>query len=114
MVDGAIDCRATWALDTDPVGKIKGSSCYLREQTIGITAQLVLRDWAKLEIPSSMSSLVGDTSKLLQGVADIDLKTECGADVVPADTAQCNTALGSRNFLYTALKPQLAAWSPYL
>ncbi|MBS0231740.1 MAG: hypothetical protein JSS52_11365 [Proteobacteria bacterium] len=115
VVDGSNDCRFTWVLDKEtPAGKVNGMACYHREQTIGTTAQLVLRDWSKLKIPASMSSIVGSTSKTLQAIAAIDLKAVCGEGSLPAETPECTSAIGSRNFLYTTLKGQLAAWSPYL
>lgn len=114
VIDGAVECRMTWAIDKDPTAEIRGMSCYLQEQTIGISAQLVMRDWGELVIPSSMKSLVDDTSKVLELIADPDLKSVCGEDAVPAKTDECNAALGSRNFAYSLLESKLDAWKPYL
>lgn len=114
VVTGAGECRFTWTIDTSPTAKIKGMSCYLKEQTIGITSQLVMRDWKKLTIPSSMKTIVDNTSVILTGIAAIDLKTVCGTGTVPTEAPECNSALGSRYSLYSQLGRQLDAWSPYL
>lgn len=75
--------------------EIQRDICYLNEQTMGVTARLAIRDWGALEIPSSMEDLVTETSGMLQPVADIDLKANCGGEARPADTDQCTEALGS-------------------
>ena len=114
VIDKAGECRAIWSFGSTPADDLQGMSCYLREQTIGNTAQLVIRDWGELEVPSSMTDIVADTEAILQQVAEVDLTTICGADEAPAEEKTCNEALGSRNFLYSLLETQLDAWSPYL
>jgi len=94
--------------------KIKGMSCYLQEQTIGITAQLVVRDLDKLDIAPSMQSLVSKTEQVLELIAGVDLKAVCGEESLPVDTEACTSALGSRNMHYGILESQLDAWRPYL
>lgn len=115
VIDAAGDCRFTWTIGGDtPTSQLEGMSCYTREQTIGITAQLVPRDWAALEIPSSMQGLVDDTTEVLSLISDVDLAAVCGADSVPANTPECTAAIGSRNVSYGLLESQLDAWKPYL
>lgn len=108
-------CRFTWTLGGATIAEeISADACYIAETTMGITAQLVVRDWNELRIPPSMSSLVEDTSKILTAIGDIDLATICGTEARPADTPECTEALGSRNFFYGLLDSQLDKWSPYL
>lgn len=114
VVENATSCRVTWLLDDSPTGQLKGSSCFLKEKTLGITAQLVLRDWSNLAIPSSMQALVDETSQVLQQIADVDIAKECGDEFSPTDTEECSSALGARNTLYLALERSLNKWSPYL
>lgn len=114
VIDGAFDCRTTWTLDSSVTGQLEGMSCYLREQTMGMTAQIVLRDWSALEIPQEMQGLVDRTSESLQVIADNDIKAVCGEDSLPAATNECSEALGNRSMAYTLLEGKLDAWKPYL
>lgn len=114
VIDAAFDCRFTWTMDDTPTGQLEGMACYTREQTIGITAQLVPRDWAAMEIPASMQGLVDDTTEVLSLISGVDLAAICGADSVPASTPECNEAVGGRNVAYGLLESQLDAWAPYL
>lgn len=114
VIDGAIDCRFTWTLDDTATGQLEGMACYTREQTMGITSQLVVRDWGEMEIPASMTDLVADTVAMLGLISEVDLAAVCGAEAVPAATQECTDALGSRNFAYSALGGQLDKWKPYL
>lgn len=114
VIDSALDCRFTWTLSNSPTSELDGMACYTREQTIGLTTQIVMRDWGELDIPASMQSLVDETSSVLQLIADVDLPAICGDGNVPAETDECNKALGSRSFNYTMLESKLDAWGPYL
>lgn len=112
VIDNAITCRTDWALSP---GKMSNLSCYLQEQTIINTAQLALRDFADLKVPASMSSLVDSTTVVLEQIGAVDLQGACGEGMVePADSPECNEALGTLNFLYMTLGDKLDAWGPYL
>lgn len=113
-IDQSGDCRFIWVLGTSLADEMKGMTCYLREQTIGLTAQIVIRDWSTMAIPDSMAKLVDDTREVLDQIGKIDLKANCGSDAVPSDEDVCNAALGARNGLYGQLEGKLDAWGPYL
>ncbi|WP_167131914.1 hypothetical protein [Paramicrobacterium chengjingii] len=114
-IDGASDCRFLWTTGGETAAEdIKAMSCYLKEQTIVTTAQLVTGDLADLEIPESMSSLVTNTTNVLESIGDVDLTSVCGDGDVPAETDECNSALGTLNALYMQLDSTLNSWSPYL
>lgn len=114
VIDSSYDCRFTWTLDDSATGQLEGMTCYTTEKTIGITSQLVVRDWGAMEIPSSMQELVDDTSAVLGLISDTDLEAVCGTEPIPSTTQECNEALGSRNFAYSVLEGELDKWKPYL
>lgn len=110
-IDGAGGCRFDWVMNP---GQISNMSCYLQEQTMTITAQLVVRDWGEMVIPESMSGIVDDTTAVLEKIGAVDLKAACGEEAEPNDTDECSTALGTLNVLYGQLEGELNSWSPYL
>ncbi|QTX05236.1 hypothetical protein [Agromyces archimandritae] len=111
-MDGAGECRMLWVFEP---GSLPGMTCWLQEQTLSTTAEIVIRDVGELEVPSSMVSLVSSTTSVLQDIVDVDAKTICDAEASePADSDECNQALGSLNFHYTRLESELDAWRPYL
>ena len=114
VIADAGDCRFVWTLGTTTLDEMQGFSCYLQEQTIGITAQLVVRDFEALDIPPSMTSIVSSSTALLAQISAIDLKSLCGEGELPVESTECNEAFGGRNFLYNQLAKELDAWSPYL
>lgn len=114
VIDGAFDCRFTWTMDDSPTGQLEGMTCFTTEKTIGITAQLVTRDWAAMDVPASMQGLVDDTTEVLGRISDVDLDSVCGTDSIPSSTQECNEALGNRNATYLQLESQLDKWGPYL
>jgi hypothetical protein len=111
-IDGAGKCRFEWTLSP---GSMAGATCWLNEQTLVTTAEIVNRDVEKLNIPPSMASLVDSTTTVLQGIVDEDAKTVCGDGVAdPLDTPECTKVIGSLNFYYSMLKGELDSWGPYL
>ncbi|TQO23770.1 hypothetical protein [Paramicrobacterium agarici] len=114
-IDGAGDCRFLWVMGGDsPADDMNAMSCYLKEQTIVTTAQLVVSDLEALDIPESMSSLVTNTTNVLTSIGEVDLVGVCGEDDVPADTDECTDTIGTLNGLYMQLDSTLNSWSPYL
>ena len=62
-----------------------------------------------------MGSLVDETTRALQMVADVDLEAACGeAFKVPKDSEECTAAMGTRSVGYTLLSSTLDKWAPYL
>jgi hypothetical protein len=117
VVDEAGECRFTWVLgdDDDPADRITGMTCYMRETTIGYTAQTAMESLADLNVPDSMSSLVDETNMALQNVVDVDLEPVCGeATEGPNDSKPCDRALGQRMGAYSSLENVLDKWGPYL
>jgi hypothetical protein len=110
-MDEAGGCRFDWTMSP---GSITGFACYLNEQTMSTTSELVLLDLDALDIPPSMTALVADTTAVLQLIVDKDLKGNCGEAEEPADTQECTDTLGGLNFLYNTLEGRLDAWKPYL
>jgi hypothetical protein len=114
-IEEAGDCRFTWTLGGSTIAEeIGADACFIAEKTMGITSQLVIRDWDALVIPQSMVAIVDDTSKVIAAISEVDLKLLCGDEARPADTQACTDALGSRNFLYNQLESELDKWAPYL
>lgn len=115
VIEDSANCRFLWVLGGSTFAEeVEAMTCFIQEKTMGVTAQIVIRDLGKLEIPPSMAELVGDTNVQLQAIADIDLELLCGSEDVPSDAAECTEALGSRNFVYGVLDGTLDKWSPYL
>lgn len=118
VIDGAGECRLNWvnaaADESDLLSSLEGYSCFMREKTLGVTAQLAVRDLEELEIPPSMETLVSETKATLLTLSSFDLEAICGTEDAPADTPECQDALGTRNYGYGVLEDQLAAWGPYL
>lgn len=112
----AAECRLVWTLDSpdDPLSNAKGTSCYLREQTATIRAELAIRDLNRLVIPSSMEELVSDTIATLQPLSNANIVEVCGDEAWPANTDECNKALGSLFAYYNTLDSALDRWRPYL
>lgn len=111
VIDTASDCRIAYVTGSDVATEY---TCETREQTIGITAGLVLRDLRDLNVPNSMESLVADTDDVLTSISGTDLTSLCGDDGWQDAGPDCTAALGDRYAAYTRLDSQLAAWSPYL
>jgi hypothetical protein len=116
VIDEEFDCRFSWTMQQDdPADKANRMSCYMREVTVGITAQNAIEALARLKVPGSMTSLVNETTTALDSVAYLQLEAVCGDALDgPQDTKACNGALGQRMSAYTTLKTVLDKWSPYL
>ncbi|WP_141881309.1 hypothetical protein [Homoserinimonas aerilata] len=115
VIEESTECRFLWVLGGSTIAEeIHGDVCFMQEKTIGITAQLVLRDWEALNVPESLQSLVTDTSTVLREIGRGDLKTICGEASRPVETDECNSELAGRNMLYSQLESSLNKWSPYL
>ncbi|MCS6570343.1 hypothetical protein NYQ35_16170 [Curtobacterium flaccumfaciens pv. flaccumfaciens] len=110
VIDTASECRLAYVMGGDAATEY---TCKTREETIGITAGLALRDLRALNVPSSMESLVADTDDVLTSISGTDLTSLCGDDGWK-DAPDCSSALADRYAAYTRLDSQLAAWSPYL
>ncbi len=110
------DCRLVWVLDSqdDPVSKLNGSTCYLRERTASTTAQLALSDLEALNVPASMEALVSKTRSALEPIANAELEEACGSEEWPIETEECSNALGANFSSFNALTKTLDAWKPYL
>lgn len=111
VIDTASQCRIVYVTGGDAASEY---TCETREQTIGITAGLVLRDLRELNVPSSMESLVADTDDVLTSISQTDLTSLCGESGWKDAGPDCTAALGDRYAAYTQLDSQLSAWSPYL
>jgi hypothetical protein len=116
VIADAGECRFTWTLGdaADVTTQLEGLSCYTTEKTIGITSQLVVRDWTAMDIPADLQGLVDETSAVLELISDVDLTAVCGDEEVPDGSDTCNAGLGSRYAAYRTLDSQLNKWSPYL
>lgn len=62
VIDKAGECRFTWTMsEGDPVDQANGMACYMRESTIGYTAQTARDELTALAVPASMTALVDET-----------------------------------------------------
>lgn len=111
VIDAAGECRFGYVMGDE---ELEYASCYIREQTIVITSQLVGRDWSEMDIPASMTGLVLDTTGVLHEIGSVDLTGACGEDLFPNDSESCTSALGTLYTHYLELESQLDAWAPYL
>jgi hypothetical protein len=115
VIDGAFDCRFLWVMGAEGAAEEADAyACYLREQTIVMSATTAARDLRALTPPDSMESLVADTLEALDAISVVDLEGSCGSGDVPKDGKRCDNALGTLNLDYTALESVLDKWKPYL
>ncbi|MCW4458207.1 hypothetical protein [Microbacterium sp. MPKO10] len=114
-IDSAADCRYIWSFGGDDVtGDLEAMTCYLNEQTLVMNAQTVVRDWEDMDVPSSMDTIVRETSQVLTEIGAVDLASVCGDQEAPIESDECDAELGSLNMLYSTLESKLDAWGPYL
>lgn len=117
VVENATMCRLHWVMGETALDEAEGVVCYMREQTIVITAELVLRDLATVVVPDSMSELVDETTQALSAVAAVPLTAACGEEfeVPDLDDEDCSEAAGDLLFAYDFLLDSvLEKWRPYL
>lgn len=105
------DCRFEQVMAPD---SIQAASCYLREMTAVINAELALRSLSELTPPPEVEDLVSETEQVLGKIAAVPLREECGELTPITKSDPCNAALASLFALWSQLDKELAAWSPYL
>ncbi|WP_159792594.1 hypothetical protein [Puerhibacterium puerhi] len=114
-IDGSGECRILWVLESDdPVDQANAYSCYLREQTIVMSASNAGRDLRALTPPAEMSSLYNSTLGQLDAISAVDLTGACGQDSSPAKSDGCNASLGELYAHYNLLEDVLDQWKPYM
>lgn len=116
VIEESGQCRLYW-VEEDPSDEasLKGYSCFMREKTLGMTAQLAADDLDAKEVPPSMKDLVSETTMTLLVLASVNLEEVCGAgDASDLASEECSSALGLLNTGYSHLEQSLNAWSPYL
>lgn len=118
VIDGAFDCRYIWVFESDradTVTQLDALSCYMREVTIGLTAQNAVEELDALVAPPEVFDLVAETTVALEEIVAVDLEAVCGhASGGRNDSAACTTAIGQRNLAYMSLEQALDGWRPYL
>jgi hypothetical protein len=110
-IENASSCRLQYTLD--PTG-LKSMACYIDEKTMGITTLTAAQALDALAVPDSMTSLVDDTTAILNKISGVDLAVACGDDTTPEDSDACTAAQGQLYPLYLQLGQELDAWAPYM
>ena len=112
VIDNAMDCRVTFALEAD---SMEAMTCSMREATAQVNAQLALRDFDKLTPPAEIEDLVQETTKTLEYIESVNFDEACTPSASKmTDSPECDAALGELSTGWLKLNSTLAAWAPYI
>jgi hypothetical protein len=113
VIDGAGECRLLWVIRSTPTEELQATTCYLREQTLTVEAETVLKELAALRIDPDMEVLVSSTETVLKNIRGVGFTNACGPDALPVESAECSAAMAGLYSNYSALEEKLDAWRVY-
>lgn len=116
VIDNAGDCRFLWVTGgSSAIEEIEASTCYVREVTATLRAEITARNLRELTPPASMQSLYDDSLSVLDDIGGVEIEAACGDPFDgPIDTEECSQTLGGLYNHYNTLDRVLASWGPYL
>jgi hypothetical protein len=110
VIETAATCHAQYAGNP---GSLAADDCYKAEVKMGMTTEQAVQELNGLTIPSSMTSLVDDTTSILTEIGGVGLIAACGAQP-NVDSDKCLTVIQQLNGYYPELSSELDAWDPYM
>jgi hypothetical protein len=113
VIDNAGECRLLWVVRSTPTEELQATTCYLREQTLTVEAETVLKELAGLRIDPDMEILVSSTETVLKNIRGVGFTNACGPDALPVESAECSAAMAGLYSNYSALEEKLDAWRVY-
>lgn len=116
VVNGADHCRELWADSSGAlIDQLNGQTCYIQEQTIGISSDTAVSMLTGHVPPADLQPLATDTVQIVKSIHAVDLKAACGDGTNPDLTMSgCQKALDDRAAAYKELHALLVKWAPVM